>query len=859
MKRLNHVLCAALCSTAIATPAFAQDQDVDTPDNENVIIVTATQRATDVQDIPIAVTAVTPVELERQGIQDIKTLEAVSASFNLNSSQTESQGTTIRIRGIGTTGNNIGLESAVGVFIDGVYQSRPGVALGDLVDLQQLEVLRGPQGTLFGRNTTAGALNIKTAAPDLDEFEGFVNASYGNYDAISLQGGISVPIAIDQFAIRLSGAYRKRDGFLTNAVTGQGENNRDRYFLRGQALWEPTDALSIRIIGDYQKTNERCCGAVQLSTPSLATPALNAELFPGGTAGFRGAGGIINDDELISNASSVFENDIESWGISGELRYDFGPAELIYIGSYRDFVGDSRQDEFNAALVYSVSGDTFPPNSRKTFDEIITQTHEVRVQGSAFDDFLDFLVGAYYADETIDEFFQLGLGPDYARVVSQANTGNPAFLDLVSASGNFLATGNFVPVGSGGSFSQNLFSQQAESISVFTHNIFNLTDQFSVTLGARYVDDKKDGQFEQLTANNPFCNAGINFLGSVIADPAATVGALAPVFPGGAAGVAGFLPSVGTGAFLTCFPFAAPIAQGPTLGIPFLPQEFDSTFEDDELIYTAQVAFEPNSDLLLYGSYTHGYKAGGFNLDVTAAAGGGDPRFASEEIDAYELGIKSTLLNGRARANVAFFYNDVKDFQVLEFTGTNFQTFNVDDVTSKGVELELFSQWNDYVSNSLAITYTDAAYGDDCDASFLADNLLDASGNVINPASGLCGAQLTNAPEFVGIFGMTYDGPIARTTDWGVLANINVRYESDRRTRTNPTTGPFDVQESNFKINARLGFTTPDERFSIELFGQNLTNQITRNVTFNTPLLGDASSSFISDPRTYGVALRGKF
>jgi len=152
------------------------------------IVVTATRRAQNIQDIPIAVTAVTPTQLERQGVDDLGELGNVSASFNLQSSQTESQGTSIRIRGVGTTGNNIGLESAVGIFVDGVYLSRPGIALGELIDLEGIEVLRGPQGTLFGRNTTAGAVVVKSAKPSFDGVSGFVNATGGNFNTFSVQG-----------------------------------------------------------------------------------------------------------------------------------------------------------------------------------------------------------------------------------------------------------------------------------------------------------------------------------------------------------------------------------------------------------------------------------------------------------------------------------------------------------------------------------------------------------------------------------------------------------------------------------------------------------------------------------------------
>lgn len=207
MRTLWKPVMGLLCTVSMTSMAQAQDaQDSDAPERE-VIIVTATLRAADVQDIPIAVTAVSPEQLDRQNVQDIKSLTSISPSFNVQSSQTESQGTSIRIRGVGTTGNNTGLESSVGVFIDGVYQSRPGIALGDLLDLERLEILRGPQGTLFGRNTSAGALNLTTKRPNLTKVEAFGNFTYGNYDFFNVQAGVSVPLVNDQLGLRVSGAY----------------------------------------------------------------------------------------------------------------------------------------------------------------------------------------------------------------------------------------------------------------------------------------------------------------------------------------------------------------------------------------------------------------------------------------------------------------------------------------------------------------------------------------------------------------------------------------------------------------------------------------------------------------------------
>ena len=198
MKIINKFLMAALCTTAMTTPAYAQDatQEAESFD-ENVIIVTATRRAQDVQDIPLAVTAVSPVQLERQGVVSVGQITNVSSSFSTSNAQLASGSVVLRIRGVGTTSNNIGFESAVGIFIDGAYQSRPGVALSEFVDVERVEVLRGPQGTLFGRNTSAGALNITNVRPDLNEFGGFANATYGNRDLYSVQGAVNVPLVQD--------------------------------------------------------------------------------------------------------------------------------------------------------------------------------------------------------------------------------------------------------------------------------------------------------------------------------------------------------------------------------------------------------------------------------------------------------------------------------------------------------------------------------------------------------------------------------------------------------------------------------------------------------------------------------------
>lgn len=216
-RKFATFACGLMACSALTTPAFAQDEEAEpqaTRNTDNVIIVTATRRAQDVQEIPLAVTAISPQQLEAQRVINIQQISALAPSFTASQAQLASGSVVLRVRGIGTTSNNIGFESAVGIFIDGAYQSRPGVALSEFVDLERVEVLRGPQGTLFGRNTSAGALNITTARPDVSEFGGFVNAELANFNERSLQGAINLPIIKDNLALRLTGAFRQRDGFL---------------------------------------------------------------------------------------------------------------------------------------------------------------------------------------------------------------------------------------------------------------------------------------------------------------------------------------------------------------------------------------------------------------------------------------------------------------------------------------------------------------------------------------------------------------------------------------------------------------------------------------------------------------------
>ena len=244
-----------------------------------------------------------------------------------------------------------------------------------------------------------------------------------------------------------------------------------------------------RVIADYAEADENCCASVTLTASPNLGAAVN-DLFP--ALGFEDS-----LEALTFNDDTEFENGSESIGISGELVHDFGFAEATLIGSYRDFAATSFQGDFNGSAQYEVTA---------LDDDIETITAELRFQGEAFDGRLDWLVGGFWSNETIDEVFALELGPDFTSSVSQANFGADGFLGFISGAGSGLidlGAGNpgvFAPISSEGAVADNRFAQDATTLSIFTHNIFALTDRADLTVGVRYNDDTKDGSFNQLSA-----------------------------------------------------------------------------------------------------------------------------------------------------------------------------------------------------------------------------------------------------------------------------------------------------------------------------------------------------------------------
>ncbi|WP_264393914.1 TonB-dependent receptor [Porphyrobacter sp. ULC335] len=868
-RKFATYACGLLACSALTTPAFAQDEDAgaNSTREDNVIIVTATRRAQDVQDIPLAVTAIAPQQLEAQRVVNIQQIAALAPSFTASQAQLASGSVVLRVRGVGTTSNNIGFESAVGIFIDGAYQARPGVALTEFVDVERVEVLRGPQGTLFGRNTSAGALNITNVRPDVTEFSGFVNAEYGNFDEKSLQGAINVPIVKDTLALRLTGAYRERDGFLTVVDRTGAEigdtNNVDQWLVRGQIGWDTDSGLRGRIIADYAKSQSSCCGAIELYQTPLATLGLYNAVGLGANGGNgqplvatnrddQGTFERAMDNRIIS-ANIVPEADVDNYGVTGELEFPISEnADLIFIGSYRKYQSFEKYDsDFTAADIFNVPALNL---------EIDNWTAELRLQGEGLGGKLNYMIGGFYSDEQIDQSVTFQLGADYDRNVGALLAGGTSGASLNPASPIFFGPTplqRLTGINPAGSGNTNRFQQDAKSYAIFTHNSLEITDGLELTVGARYSWEEKSGGFTQTAVNNQVCPSTLGALGGLPAS-------LRPTFL--ALGCFGFTAPANLPAA-----FGNPTATPPVAPLP-LVRTFQSDFEDEELIYTIKLGYEFSPFVTSYASFTHGYKAGGINLDTTAAVLGADPTFLSEEVDAYELGVKAQTPDGAVTVNVAAFYEEFSNFQVLEFTGTAFATFNVPLAETQGIEIESVIRPNDELTFNLAATFLEASYPDDC-----------AGTQTSVQVVALCGNDLTNAPQIVALAGAMWEKPINDSMEFFVAGQV--RMEGDQRTSTQAKILPTvaagstqaqvqtavnaaapiiaDIQDGKAFVNLRAGLRFADGKYAIEGWVNNLTDEVVRGVTFNTTLRGSGAansrSAFTLPPRQYGVTLRAKF
>ena len=428
MKKYE-LLAASAIALFTAMPAMAQTAPAATPapaaseDTSNDVIVTATKREQTLQDVPISVSVTGAETVERARIVDLKDLQSVVPSLKVTQFQSAGQ-TNFTIRGFGNGNGNEGIEGSVGVFIDGVYRSRSAASLADLPEIERIEVLRGPQSTLFGKNVSAGAISIVTKRPEF-EWHGKAEVSVGNYGAINPKGTITGPIS-DSLAFRFSGSINERDGYFQNITTGSKVNGKNRWSVRGDILFQPSSSFSLRVIADYNAIKEVCCGAETIFN-GPATLAIGAPVSVGGL------GKQINDTTQTFARNLVYNttpnNRLIGKGIQAQMDWSIGFAKLTSITSYRDQVNETTLDvDFTGADISNLT----------SFSHSKTFSQEFRLASDGTGPF-SWLLGGFYQDEKLDNGRDILYGKD-ARAYVNALSGGPAGLlagleNLQAASG----------------------------------------------------------------------------------------------------------------------------------------------------------------------------------------------------------------------------------------------------------------------------------------------------------------------------------------------------------------------------------------------------------------------------------------
>lgn len=771
--------------------AYAQSEEADdsasseqTESRQEVVYVTATKRERSLQDVPISVTALSVEALDNAAVTNLESLQFSVPGLSMNTSAGSGWQSSVRIRGVGTSGTNLGFEGAVGIFVDGVYRPRAGAALGDMVDVQRVEVLRGPQGTLFGRNTTAGAISVVTNKPVQNEYSGSVRATVGSHNRTQVRGILNVPLAEDKLAFRLGADYNQRDGFLENIFPGQDDiNDRDRINLRGQLLFEPNPNMEFRLIANYFDADESCCGATTATQGGFIT-AGNAGAFAAlGIPGPVGATADQFDDFKVARNQATSDDQEETF-LQADFEWDFGNGITFFNSlSHSDYEYQNFSDADQTGIDFINAG------QRVTIKQF---TEEFRFNGSiedtSFAKSVDWLAGGYYSDEELGQTYDFMAGPGADSI--------NAILVGAGAPG-------FPPLGfSNGDRQLSDLAQEAEVWAVFGHLDIDFNDRWNVSGGARYTDEQKTGSGEFVTTN---------------------VGPINPFIAPGAA-------------------------------------NFEAPADSQEWIYSLAANYKWTDEISTYASFAHGYKSGGVNLDVLGGQGGslagtprallgngflsfdaipGDPTFPNEEVDTYEIGFRSRLWDGRGTLNVTGFHSTFENFQILQFTGTSFNVLSAPELTAQGVEGELQVSPVDGLDLGFQYTYVDTEY----------------TKPFLLGAADLTGRVLNNAPEQSAALTATYTRPIGN--NYKGFVHGGWTYDSEQFTST--TLEESRKQDAYSLFNLRAGINTADDKYGLEIWCRNCTDEAISQTIFASPIADDSEFAFMHPPMEWGITLSARF
>jgi iron complex outermembrane receptor protein len=845
MRNLNFVHIWSMAMLASGS-AFGQEASppadaataTATADAVTRITVTATKQERTLQDVPISVSVTSEATLAQAHVRDLIDLQSLVPSLKVTQFNAVGQ-TNFIIRGFGNGSGNDGIESSVGVFVDGVYRSRTASSLDDLPEVNRIEVLRGPQSTLFGKNVSAGAINIVTVKPQF-KFGGSAEIDLGSDNARQGRATVTGPIS-DTLAFRLSGNGNVRDGYLTNQTTGSSVNDRDRSGMRADFLWKPSNTFSMRVIGDYNEIKETCCGTVSLfngpATQFIGAPAPNGLGLP------------INDPARKFDNNIVFNTDpvnrLRGKGISAQADWKAGFANVTSITAYRNQTNQSIQDvDFTGADLAN----------KNQSNDISTFTQEFRLTSTGHTP-ASWMIGGFYQRETMRTGQDITYGtqlrkytdglsgqvpaalltalpaPLRAALTGQSNIYALEFLQSLAGPGvtpgsSYFQTGQGIA---------DQYKMNQDSYSLFGNLDYRVGDFITLTGGLGYLHDRKRA------SSNVVLKDSFSALNLQNVPQFRALG-----LPGNLYGPLGALQ----------FYYANAANHQP---VNFPNSTESGELSADKLTGALRAAYD-FGNVNTYVSYSTGWKAGAFNLssDSRPPDASGVGRTAKpENVILYEAGLKSIFRGGYL--NLAVFDQAIKGFQSNDYTGTGYSLVNAGKQSTRGVELDVAFVPVNWLALTGAVTYLDPKYNSFAQASCVS---FDTVRCPVNPATGLMpnSRDLSGQrPAGIPKWSVSTSATVTHNFGNGFSAFLRGEYDYTSPTQLSETTPPELSTWGKKFVNASLGITNKPHKYEVMFWARNLTNSRTILAAFPTVAQSGSYSGFPNQPRTFGLTLRKQF
>jgi iron complex outermembrane receptor protein len=740
---------------AVALSTSAQAQDVVTP-ADGEILVTARRTAENIQDVPVSVTAFSADALSDRSIDTLDQVAKYTPNIRFDGAAALSGGNynaTVFIRGVGQNDFAIFSDPGVGFYVDDVYYARSIGGVMDAVDIESVQVLRGPQGTLFGKNTIGGAVLITTAAPDLDDVTGRIEATYGSFDRIDVKGAINLPLIKDVAALRISGATLNRNGYVRRLFDGDTQGDRSAQMIRAKLRVEPTDALRIDVGADYTRARETSApsdllavgnapgvsGVPFLTNYNRFVAPTREVVAPNGQATLNPS--FITRSPFETWAGGPNDNDLDLWGVQGTISYDFGSATLKSITAYRDMKTYFTRDGDNTPFIFR---ETTNRDKQWQFSQ------ELQLSGDLFGGRLSYVLGSFYFKEKASD---------------------DATADLAIGLWAPLAPPPFTPAAT-------IFNRtENKSWAAFGQLNFNVTPTLSLTLGGRYSEDSK-----VFGARDIFQRNGQEYVNVTVSDSWSK-----------------FTPQFG-------------------------------------------VNWKAAEDVLLYASYSEGYKQGGFNgrplvgpEEVTA--------YQPETLETYEVGIKAQWLDRALTTNVALFHSKYNDIQLtVNQTPTNFVA-NAAGGEISGMEFELVARPVSWFAFNAAVGYLDAKYTE--------------VGAGLGPTQVLpitTNSKFVKAPEWTVTTGVEVKHEFADASELAVRGDASLY----SRIYHDVANSPLASDNGYVLVNTRVSYTLPGGNIQLAGFVTNLTDELYYVSANVSGAFGLAEASY-GRPREYGISASYRF